>query len=133
MLADGSYIAWFGTKLGQGTGRVLLKDGKISGSDAFITYGGSYHVDGTRFTARLTTRRHAEGQPSVFGVDEVEILLTGTATGNYASCSGELEPAPGLLFEVTLIPVKEETVKQAVTRFNPEDFHPEKLPKGKFR
>ena len=133
MLADGSYIAWFGTKLGQGTGRVLLKDGKISGSDAFITYGGSYHVDGTRFTARLTTRRHTAGQPSVFGVDEVEILLTGTATGNYASCSGELEPAPGLLFEVTLIPVKEETVKQAVTRFNPEDFHPEKLPKGKFR
>jgi hypothetical protein len=133
MLADGQYIAWFGTKLGQGTGRVLLKEGNISGSDAFISYGGSYHVDGDRFTARLTTRRHTEGQPSVFGIDEVDILLNGTAAGNYATCSGELEQVPGIVFEVTLIPVKEETAKIPETKFNPEDFHPERLPKGKFR
>jgi len=33
MLIDGCYIAWFKTKLGQGTGRVLLENGKISGGD----------------------------------------------------------------------------------------------------
>jgi hypothetical protein len=69
----------------------------------------------------------------VFGVDEVEIHLTGTAIGNYASCSGTLDQGSGMLFEVTLIPVKEENVKQPDAKFNPADFHPERLPKGKFR
>lgn len=73
MLKDGHYIAWFRTERGQGTGRVLLKDGKISGGDTVITYGGTYQVDGSRFTAVLTTYRHKAGQPSVFGIDEVEI------------------------------------------------------------
>jgi hypothetical protein len=133
MLTDGNYIAWFRTKLGQGTGRVLLRNGKISGSDAFITYGGSYNTDGNKFTARLTTRRHTDGQPSVFGIDEVEIALEGTASGNHAWCSGELEQVPGMLFEVTLIPVKEVRPRQSDSGFNLADFHPERLPRGKFR
>jgi hypothetical protein len=56
MLKDGHYMAWFKTERGQGTGRVLLRDGKISGGDTVITYGGSYQVDGSRFTATLTTQ-----------------------------------------------------------------------------
>ena len=133
MLEDGHYTAWFRTELGQGTGRVHLRDGKISGSDAFIRYGGSYRIDGNQFTALLTTQRHTAGPPSVFGIDEVEIQLTGTARGNFALCSGKLDRAPGMLFEVTLIPVKEENVKQPDTKINPADFHPKRLRKRKFR
>ena len=83
-------------------------------------------MDGSRFTATLTTHRHASGQPSVFGVDEVEIRLVGTAIGNFAFCSGELERVPGMLFEATLIPVQEEGTR-VERRF---DFGrlPERLP-----
>ncbi len=103
MLRDGKYAAWYRTPLGAGTGVVHLVDGKISGGDTVITYGGSYAVDGDLFTATLTTSRHAPGQPSVFGVDEVEVQLAGRCSGAIASCSGSARQAPGLLFEVTLI------------------------------
>ncbi len=86
MLIEGYYMAWFKTKLGQGTGRVLLQDGLISGGDTVISDSGSYQVHGIHFTASLKTSRHAAGQPSVFGLDEVEIKLYGTAVGNFASC-----------------------------------------------
>ena len=123
----------FKTKLGQGTGRVLLKDSKISGGDTVISYGGSYQVEGTQFTAVLKSWRHAEGQPSVFGVDEVEIKLAGSAVGNFANCSGEVEQVPGMIFEVTLMPVKAEPDGPIERPYNPYDFHPERLPKGKAR
>jgi hypothetical protein len=80
-----------------------LKNGRISGGDTIITYGGCYTVDGDRFTATLTTTRHAAGQPSVFGADKIELKLAGTCTGTIASCSGTVEEAPGMVFEDTLI------------------------------
>ena len=66
MLRDGKYAAWFRTPRGQGTGLVDLTEGRISGRDGFFTYGGSYQVEQQRFTAVLTVKRHAEGNPSVF-------------------------------------------------------------------
>jgi hypothetical protein len=38
-----------------------------------------------------------------------------------------------MLFQATLIPVKEEAKRQVDGRFNPADFHPERLPKGRLR
>ena len=89
MLKDGQYAAWFRTSRGEGTGIVHLANGKISGGDSIFTYGGSYEIDEDRFTATLTTRRHSAGPPTVFGVDEVEVTLTGTFNGRMASCSGK--------------------------------------------
>jgi hypothetical protein len=132
MLKNGEYAAWFRTRLGQGTGRVLLKDGQISGEDAFISYSGTYEVSGSHFTATLTTRRHTVGCATVFGIDEVEIKLTGLTSHNFASCSGELAQMPGLIFEVTLIPAREEDRSRARNR-EPDAFRPERLPKHKFR
>ncbi|PSO25990.1 hypothetical protein C7G41_28865 [Bradyrhizobium sp. MOS002] len=132
VLKDGEYVAWFQTEHGSGTGRLLLKDGIISGGDTIISYGGTYELDGTRFSATLTTHRHAEGQPSVFGVDEVEIKLTGTAASNFASCSGQVTEVPGMLFQATLMPVQEEITKPE-RMINPADFHPERLPKSNVR
>lgn len=108
MLKDGKYAAWFRTARGQGTGMVHLAKGRISGSDSFITYGGSYQVEQDRFTAVLTTRRHADGPPTVFGLDEVEVSLSGTWNGQMATCTGTAKQAPDVLFEATLIYSREE-------------------------
>src|SRR5215510_1982745 len=94
MLRDGKYAAWFRTSRGQGTGMVHLAQGRISGSDSFFTYGGSYQVDQDRFTAILTTKRHTDGPPSVFGPDEVEVCLSGVWNGSIATCSGTASQAP---------------------------------------
>lgn len=103
MLKDGEYLAWFRTARGEGTGVVRLAEGRISGGDTVISYGGAYEVAGDRFTATLTTRRHAAGQASVFGIDEVELKLTGRSNGTIATCSGTVDEVPGLTFEATLI------------------------------
>ncbi len=129
MLRDGKYAAWFRTPRGQGTGVVHLAQGRISGSDSFFTYGGSYQVDDQRFTAVLTTRRHAEGPPTVFGPDEVEVNLSGVCNGKMATCSGTARQAPDVMFEATLIYSREDgpaaDARGAVVKLNAD-----KLPKG---
>ena len=129
MLRDGKYAAWFRTPRGQGTGLVELVDGRISGRDTFFTYGGSYEVDQQCFTAFLTIKRHAEGNPSVFGPDEVEVDLSGKCSGAMATCSGTAREVPDVKFEATLIYSQEEAVpadaKGAVVKLNAD-----RLPKG---
>jgi hypothetical protein len=108
MIRDGKYAAWYRTSRGEGTGVVYLANGEISGGDSVISYGGSYQVEGERFTATLTTRRHTAGQPTLFGVDEVEVRLTGISHGPIAWCSGTAAQAPDLVFEATLILSRDE-------------------------
>src|ERR1700742_1483650 len=96
MVRDGSYAVWFRTPRGTGTGIVHLSEGRISGGDAFITYGGSYEHDGDRFTATLTTKRHTAGQPTLFGIDEVELKLTGISNETTATCSASADQIPGM-------------------------------------
>jgi hypothetical protein len=103
MLRNGSYSAWFRTQQGEGTGVVVLNDGKISGGDNVSAYSGSYVVDGDKFTASLASRRHTQGQPSVFGIDNVDLTLTGKFTPTTASCTGTAKQAPDLTFEAALI------------------------------
>ena len=129
MLRDGTYAAWFRTPRGQGTGLVDLTEGRISGRDSFFIYGGTYQVDQQRFTAILTVRRHSEGPPSVFGLDEFEVNLSGLCNGAVATCAGTAPAAPDIKFECTLIYSQEDAVaadaKCAVVKLNPD-----KLPKG---
>ncbi|SFI09490.1 hypothetical protein [Bradyrhizobium sp. Gha] len=129
MLRDGKYAAWFRTQRGQGTGLVELLDGRISGRDGFFTYGGSYQVDQQRFTAVLTVKRHAEGNTSVFGPDEVEARLSGQCNGAVATCWGTAREAPDVRFECTLIYSQDDSVaadaKCAAVKLNAD-----KLPKG---
>lgn len=108
-MKEGKYAAWFRTAHAQGTGIVHLAEGRISGSDSFFSYGGSYHFDNDQhFTAILTTRRHADGPPTVFGLDEVEVELSGVYSGAMATCSGTARQAPEVRFEATLIYSQEE-------------------------
>jgi len=129
MLRDGKYAAWFRTPRGQGTGVVDLVEGRISGSDSFFTYGGSYRVEERQFSAILTVNRHADGPPSVFGLDQVEVELSGVCNGLVANCSGRAKEAPDVSFEATLIFSQEDVpaidAKCAIVKLNTD-----KLPKG---
>ena len=128
MLEDGKYVAWFRTALAQGTGVVTLASGQIAGEDTVIAYSGSYEQNGDCFTAVVRTRRYCAGQPSVFGVDEVELRLEGTSAGQMVVCKGTAEQAPGLIFEATLIRSRDQTPAKKDNREAPA-FHATKLPK----
>lgn len=129
MIRNGKYTAWFRTPHGQGTGVVHLADGSISGSDSFFVYGGCYRLDGNRFTATLTTRRYADGPPTVFGLDEVDVELAGVWNGSMATCTGTARQAPDVHFEATLFYSDNEAsppdTKCAIVKLKPD-----KLPKG---
>jgi hypothetical protein len=46
---------------------------------------------------------HTVPQSSVFGIDEIDLTLTGKSTRTTASCTGTAKQAPGLTFEATLV------------------------------
>jgi hypothetical protein len=104
MLKNGKYSSWFKTPLGEGSGVVTLCDGKISGGDVAISYEGSYVDDGERLTASFRAWRHTEGVPSVFGIDNFDVSLSGKSpSGKIVSCTGFAKQAPDLPFDVTLV------------------------------
>jgi hypothetical protein len=103
MLRNGSYSAWYRTRLREGTGIVVFKDGRITGGDASLAYAGTYFQNGNQFSAVVTTWRHSPGPPSVFDIDNVDLTLTGTSAATTASCTGTASQAPGLVFHATLI------------------------------
>jgi hypothetical protein len=102
MIRNGNYSAWFRTQLGEGVGVIALSDGVLTGGDSVSSYAGAYALDGEKFTASIVSRRCTQG-PSVFGIDNVDLRLTGKSTQTTASCTGTAEEAPGLTFEATLI------------------------------
>ena len=93
---------------GEGTGVVELNDGKVTGGDTVLAYTGSYVVEGDKFTASIATERPTPGQPSVFGIDDVNLTLTGKSTLTTASCTGTAKQAPGLTFEATLVRIADQ-------------------------
>jgi hypothetical protein len=131
MLKDGTYAAWFKTPLGQGTGIAHVADGKIWGRDSIMTYSGTCEVDGDRFTATITIKRHTEGQATVFNADDLTLKLEGTCPGKIAKYVGTAEQVPGVLLEGTLILSEEQPpapeAKQPVPQFDPAKLA--KLPK----
>ena len=44
------------------------------------------HAAVTGYTKNSSHKRHTQGQPSVFGIDNVDITLSGTSTPTTASC-----------------------------------------------
>lgn len=129
MLKDGTYAAWFRTPQGQGTGIAHFADGQIWGCDSIMTYRGSYEVDGDRFTATVMTKRHTDGQPTVFGSEEeLQVTLSGTCIGRIATFVGTAEQFPGVVMEGTLIRSEQRTCPPEEREPLPK-FDPSKLPK----
>ena len=130
MLKDGTYAAWFKTPLGQGTGIVHLAEGKIWGRDGVMTYDGTCEVAENRFTATLTTRRHTEGLPTVFGDDQgLEMKLEGTCAGKLATYVGTAEQFPGVILEGMLLLSEQQPPRGAKASEPVSKFAPAKLPK----
>ncbi len=75
----------------------------MSGGDTISSYTGTYVQDGDKFSATVAVRRHTQGLPSVFGVDNVDITLSGKSTLTKASCFGTAHQAPGTTLQATLI------------------------------
>ena len=128
MLKNGTYAAWFKTPLSHGTGIVHVLDGKIWGRDGVMTYDGNCTLDGDRFTATVTTRRHIEGLPTVFGDDqELELKLEGTCIDRIGHYVGTAEQFSGVVLEGTLI--LREPTPEADSDFQTPPFDPARLPK----
>jgi hypothetical protein len=109
LITAGKYSIWFRTPIGEGAGVADLgADGKVSGGDTTFAYTGNWAQNGDRFKAVISARRIAPGPPGVFGIDEIDITLTGhSGVEATASCTGFAKQSPGLKLEVTLIRVGE--------------------------
>jgi len=129
MLKDGTYAAWYKTPFDQGTGIVHVADGRIWGRDSLMTYHGSLEVDGDRFTASVSTKRHTEGRDTVFGVcDELTLDIEGSCPGKIATYTATAAQARGIVLQGTLILTEQPTA--TTERAGPIPmFNPDKLPK----
>ncbi len=76
---------------------IVLHDGAARGGDALMFYRGEYKVDGQNFTANLKVSPHTRvpGGGNVFGVENVNISVRGTFSGDAANLSGTAKEAPG--------------------------------------
>jgi hypothetical protein len=119
MIENGEYAAWYKTPRGEGTGIIVLADGKLTGSDAVLAYSGSYQVDGDHISAVVTTGRHSPGQSSLFGIDDIELEVKGQLIGNTVACSGRARHAPEVPFHVTLIRVQAQRSPGTGAKRNP--------------
>jgi hypothetical protein len=105
MLSDGQYSVWFRTADADGVGLVEIADQKVFGRDTVIEYTGSFIQSGDRFTAKVSTRRHAPGQPAMLGIDELDLEFAGTSGNTRAACSGRILQLPHIPLEVMLLRV----------------------------
>ena len=91
MITEGKYSVWFRTPVGEGAGVVeFSSNGTLSGGDTTFSYIGNWVQDGERFKATISARRMAPGPPGVFGMDVVDIVISGQSTTGSTSvaCTG---------------------------------------------
>ncbi|MBR0906841.1 hypothetical protein [Bradyrhizobium liaoningense] len=129
MLKDGTYAAWYKTPLDQGTGIVHVADGQIWGRDSLMTYHGACQLDGDRFTAIVSTKRHTDGRATVFGNDEeLTLNIEGNCPGRIATYTATAVQVPGMVLRGTLI-LTEQPPPASDTAGKMAAFNPDKLPK----
>src|ERR1700733_6077029 len=97
-MKDGLYSVSFHTPKGTGAGVVFLQNGKLRGGDTAMWYAGQYAESGGKFTANVAVARHAQGLPSVFGLDNINVVLTGNSTDTTAQTTGYSPQMPGVPF-----------------------------------
>jgi len=78
MIEPGRYSAWFKTPVRKGSGVVKFgTSGKLTGGDDTFVYDGRWSQEGERLRASLSTKRVVAGPPRMFGLDEIDIVVTG--------------------------------------------------------
>jgi hypothetical protein len=103
LLSEGRYFVWFKTPIGEGAPEVeLLANGDLTGGDTNFSYTGRWAQVGERFKADICAKRFAAGPPGVFGLDEIDIVLTGLSnSGEVLSATGFAKQAPALKLSIT--------------------------------
>lgn len=102
MISDGKYFVWFNTPIGEGAAEVeLLPNGELTGGDTHFSYTGRWAALGDRFKADICAERFAPGPPGVFGIDKIDIVVTGPLNSDRTlSGTGFAKQAPGLKLSV---------------------------------
>lgn len=97
VITPGRYSVWFKTPVGEGAGVVEFgSDGTLSGGDSTFGYAGHWTQEGEHFKATLSARRTEPGPPGIFGLDAVDIVVSGRSVdGSSTSCTGFARQAPG--------------------------------------
>lgn len=90
MITVGKYSVWFRTPIGMGAGTVEFRlNGELRGGDTTYSYVGNWEQVSERFKAAICAKRITPGPPGVFGLDEVDITVTGRSDGEVlSSCTG---------------------------------------------
>jgi hypothetical protein len=105
VITPGKYSVWFKTPIGEGAGVVeFAADGTLGGGDSTFAYAGSWTQQGEHFKASLSARRVEPGPPGVFGLDAIDIIVSGrSADDSSTSCTGFAKQAPGLKLDLELV------------------------------
>lgn len=103
-MKDGLYSATFSTPKGNGTGVVVLQDGKLRGGDSMMAYVGTYSESDNQFSAQFEVKVHSRppGMSSVFGRDHVHVSANGTSDGDTVQMNATAKEVPGVALRATL-------------------------------
>jgi hypothetical protein len=105
LIPDGKYSVSFSTPIGDGAGMVeLCSDGTLTGGDATFSYSGNWSQLESKFKATLCAERVIAGPPGVFGLDRIDIVVSGLFDGSKIKCTGFAKQSPGIELEVVLTP-----------------------------
>lgn len=108
-MKEGLYKIEFSVPGDSGAGVGYLKNGKLHGGDSIIYYLGTYTIEDNKFNAKVKTNVHStqQGMSSIFGIDSVNIDLTGTINDNIIKLQGRAKEAEHIPFSTTLTWISE--------------------------
>ena len=103
-MRDGLYKVAFSTPRGSGTGVLAIQSGRVRGGDSRTYYVGTFNENNGQVTAHVKVDLHTNTplMASVFGMDRVNITLTGSAQGDSAQLTGTATEVPGVTFRAVL-------------------------------
>jgi len=83
-MEEGLYKVEFFTRLGFGSGVVMISNGTIGGGDSMMSYHGVYTVIDEVLSATVNVAQHSvvPGMSSVLGVTNATLGLVGSVNGN---------------------------------------------------
>jgi hypothetical protein len=104
MLRNGLYSIRFraGADGPEGTGVVVLHNGRLMGGDSALCYSGTYRQNGCKFVATVTTSRHAHHLPALFGLDNTTISFAGSVLHGGAAGFGSSAKVQDVRLEIFL-------------------------------
>jgi len=84
----------------EGAGVMVLEAGRLFGGDSSFSFIGSYAVKGEKLLAKVRVKRHSEYLPNIFGIEECDLVITGTAESTQLRLIGEVVGQPGAVIQI---------------------------------